>query len=540
MKEPKHVLDGPLYLSPKVKLEPLIERWPLWPYLVPPAQHALNLAFRQIPNLQSFVEDPETHAAAAGNPRLFGGSFVALSTSDVDAVRNLLDDTSVRCRPLLEFARDLMALDSQLQKTATGYSLDQYYQDLPATLAGLVELVYDLNNRPKIRLMEALIYGSALDDARKEAICLHVVDDGDRPFFMSTPLLDASNRLFIDARYTDPIIDELAAARLMPVASNRIHDLLSLRSNTPSLPEGLFTSEAPVRQDPEYCGDGVRVRFFGHACVLVQTDKTSILVDPSAAWQRDDVARLTFADLPDRIDYVVLTHSHQDHLVAELLLQLRTRVGAVVVPPADRGNIADPSMRMILKRLGYENIVSLEHFESVRSADCEIIAVPFVGEHGGLDIASKQCVIVTAKGQKMLFMVDSDAVDPRLTERIAERVGEIDTAFIGMECCGAPMKWLYGPLLSAPLNSKDNQSRRFSGSNADRAWAAITALGCRTAYIYAMGQEPWMRHLMGLVYSEDSIQLKEVQRFIERCNVSSIRSKLLYGSHEETLEPSFA
>lgn len=522
------------WLKPTVKLEPLMDRWPLWPHLLPPAQYAMNLAGRLLPLLRSFVANPDVHAQASLDPMLFGGPFVTLGRGDVAAAQRYLEDLEATSTDLLAFARDLKALDRALD-SADGFSLDAFYADLPPTIGGLVELVYDLKSHPRIRLMEELAY-DALRRRRGQGFCLHAVDDRERLFFMNTPLLDAPGRLFLDLPYADARVEALARARLTAGIAPEILAFLA-GPGAPPL-DTFFTLRSPTRKAPTFHGEGVRVRYFGHACVLLQTATTSVLIDPAVAWQRDDgLASLTYDDLPDRIDAVVISHAHQDHLLAELLLQLRGRIGKIIVPPNDRGNLADPSMRLMLRELGFDNVQTLAPFEQVDFADGAVMSLPFVGEHGGLDIASKQAVLVTLKGRKLMFMVDSDGVDPRLSQRIAERVGPIDILFLGMECEGAPGSWLYGPLFSRPLSRANDQSRRFSGSDCERAWSAVWELGCRRAYVYAMGQEPWMRHLMGLEYTPDSVQLKEADRFLERCRAAGIQAQRLYGAQEEVLPP---
>lgn len=521
-------------LSPQVKLEPLMGRWPLWPHLVPPAQFALNLAFRLLPGLRSFVANPTVHADAARTPSLFGGPFVALSEEDQLAVLELLKEAGHRWRRLLEFADAIKAFDTHLQANATGYSLDAYYERLPESLAGLVEIVYDLNNHPRLRLVEALMYDSPLDDVSAQGFCLQLIDDGQRPFFMNTPLLDGPHRLFFQVPFTDPVIDELATARIERGIPKLVQGLLTRQRCSPRLICRWLTQDEPVRVLPNYDGDQLRIRYFGHACVLLQTRSVSILLDPCTAWQRDDaLARFTFNDLPDFIDYAVITHGHQDHFVAETLIQLRKRVGRIVIPPCDHGNLADPSMRLMLQRFGFESIVTLEQFSPLSVPEGEILSVPFTGEHGDLDIAGKHCVLVRIAGRQILFMVDSNAVDAALLRRVAARIGPVDMIFLGMECHGAPVSWVYGPLFTHPLTRENDQSRRFSGSNSDRAWTAVEALGCRRVFIYAMGQEPWVRHLMGLEYAPDAIQLREASRFIDRCKHAGIRALCLKGCHEE-------
>lgn len=520
-----------MYLPPQVKLEPLLCRWPAWPHLIAPACHAMNLVSRQLPYLRSFVANPSIHIAAAADPAMFGGQFMALKATDVARVRGLIQEITEEGRHLIAFAEAFKQLDAELQKSASGYCLDEVYTRLPAPLAGVTELAYDLNNHPKLRVIEELLYEGALDNRTCQQICLHDVRDTGREFFMSTPLLEGPGRLFLNMRFDDPAIEELAAMRVKPSPLRKVQQHLG--GDAAAVLAGMLTSDPPLRNQPDYCGDRVRVRYFGHACVLLQTSRESILLDPVTAWERDDrLATLTFNDLPDFIDYLVITHCHQDHLVPETLLQLRGRVGKVIVPHNDRGNLADPSMKLIVKSLGFSNIVTVDPFDVIPTAEGEILSLPFTGEHAGLDINSKHCVGVRLKNRTVAFMVDSDGVDPNSYPYVARRLGTPDLVFLGMECKGAPLTWLYGPLLGKTVSRKDDQSRRLSGCDSERAWRMLQSLGGRTAFVYAMGQEPWMRHIMGLEYKPDDPQIVESDRFVARCRESGLEAKRLMGCSE--------
>lgn len=168
----------------------------------------------------------------------------------------------------------------------------------------------------------------------------------------------------------------------------------------------------------------------------------------------------------------------------------------------------------------------------VKFDEGEIVSLPFSGEHADLDIHAKQTILVELKGRKVFFLVDSDAIDPALYRVVADAIGRLDALFVGMECFGAPLSWLYGPLLSKPLSRRDDESRRLSASDCERAWRLVRDLGCPKTFIYAMGQEPWMRYLMGLEYQPGCIQLAQTRNFFDRCREFSVEVEQLHISRE--------
>jgi L-ascorbate metabolism protein UlaG (beta-lactamase superfamily) len=521
------------YLRPEVKMEPLVCRWPAWPHLLAPATLAMNAAFRHLPNLKSFVANPTVHVAASKDPTMLGGPFVCLSQGDVPAVREALKVIPEQCAPLLAFARNFKELDGRLRASAKGASLDEFCDTMPEPLAGLLELVYDLNSHPRIKVIEELLYDQMAVMSDIYEICLHRTAETDRNFFMSTPMLDASDRIFVRMPFKDPRIDELAAMRIAPGCAEALASRLGVAAGQRDLFLSFFTSEPPQRRAPVHHDEDVRVRYLGHACVLLQTAQVAVLIDPVTAWERDEAhATLTFADLPDFIDYVVLSHSHQDHMVMEMLLQLRKRVGRFVVPGNDRGNLADPAMNLMLRHTGFDNVEVATTFESIPLPGGEILLLPFIGEHAGLDIASKHSIVVRLKGRTFCFLIDSNGVESALYARLGARIGKIDALFIGMECHGAPLTWLYGPLLTGTISRRDDDSRRLSGSDCRRAWGVVQQLQCSRVFVYAMGQEPWLKHLMGLAYKPDSVQLLESGKFVERCRESGIPAERLFGCRE--------
>lgn len=144
------------YLKSDVKMELLTGRWFAWPHLVAPVQHAMNIAFRHVPLMQSFVANPQVHIAAASDAALLGGPFLDLPASAVPEVKALLQATTTQFAELIKFARDFKAFDQSLQDGADGFCLSGFYDRLPESLAGVTELSYDLNNNPTLKSLKKL------------------------------------------------------------------------------------------------------------------------------------------------------------------------------------------------------------------------------------------------------------------------------------------------------------------------------------------------------------------------------------------------
>lgn len=525
------VPNGLGYLKPEVRMQPLCFRWVAWSHLISPIQQALNITFRLSPLLDAYVSDPNTHYQLAADPEFLCGPIVHLDVSKVEAAGELLNRMRTEGAQLAAFARDMLTFQKNLGSIAQGFGVEGIYRGMPSSLAGLVEIIYDLNDHPSARFHEELWMESMISSRVGQEVLFCSEPDERRAFFLNTPRLDGEGRLFAKVAFDSPVFSDVSRSRIAPVSIATLADALGLEATQAFT--SFFTSEPPTRIEPCYHGDRVRVRYFGHACVLVQTSDTSILVDPFFAWERDSKeASLTFADLPDYIDYVFLTHNHHDHFLPEVFLQLRNRIGKVLVPRNNPTMVADPSMKLALRRLGFENVVALDPMDVISFRDGYLRSIPFLGEHGDLDIQSKQTLFLEINGRRILLLADSSCADPLLYRRLASYIGQLDALFIGMECHGAPLTWLYEPYLHNAVSRERSDSRRLSASNCSQAWAVVEELKTRRAFVYAMGQEPWLKYMLGLQYEADSIQLREASEFIERCRNVGIEATRLYGCCE--------
>src|SRR5712691_3031114 len=131
-----------------------------------------------------------------------------------------------------------------------------------------------------------------------------------------------------------------------------------------------------------------------------------------------------------------------------------------------------------------------------------------------------------------MFVADSCNVDPVIYEKVHAATGDIDVLFVGMECQGAPLSWLYGPLLTQRVERRIDESRRLNGSDCDQAWRLAEEFRARAVYVYAMGQEPWITHIFSIRYTEDSRPIVESNKLLKQCASMSVCAERLFGEKE--------
>lgn len=522
-----------VYLKPNVVIEPLIDSWYAWPHLISPATAALNIVKRHMNIMESYVDNPAAHAHAVLNPKMRGGPFMDYGGGRVEEVRDLMKRTLTGRADMFELAKAITELNAMLQSNATGYLLEDLYSKVPTILQGLVELYYDLNNHPSYRFFEPLLYKTKYYDPGAQSIALWITNNDHRPFCLSTPRLEDETVLQLDIPFSHPAIDILSRMKRQPGTIDTVRSLLQVRDEHADLFETFFTEDVPPAYS-KYTGDKIRMRYFGHACILVETKDVSILLDPLISYYgyHSDVEHFSDADLPDVIDYVLITHNHQDHILFETLLPLRHKVKNIIVPGTRGGRLEDPQLKLMFKAIGFNNVIELDEMETVDFADTTITGIPFTGEHCDLNIMSKLCYHVQVQKFRLLFMADSRVVEPALYKHIHKEIGNVDVVFLGMECDGAPLSWLYGPLMSKKIPRDQDGSRRLAGSDCAKGMSVVDIFHPKEIYVYAMGQEPWLEFISSIKYTDESNPIIQSNKLIEECSSRGIIAERLFGEKE--------
>src|SRR5215216_3995029 len=403
-----------VYFRPDVVTEPLFNQWYAWAYLISPITAAMYIANSHLKIMRSFVSAPEVHVAALKNSAMLGGPFLDYDAGKAPEIKALINKTVEEQPHMLKLAEAIKTLDEILQREADGHSLESLYRKVPDVLKGYVELVYDLNNHPSIRFIEGVMYHSPYYNPSSQSIALYLNHGEERRFAFSSPRLIGDEHLHLRIPFDSPALDELFKMKETPQPLAYIKSLLGVEDEADYLFSSFFTSDPPPSQE-RYESDDIRIRYYGHACVLIETKEISILCDPVISYYEETgIERYTYADLPEQIDYVLITHNHQDHCMFETLLQLRHKIKNIVVPKNNGGGLADPSLKLILQSIGFSQVRELDELEEIKVDGGFITGIPFLGEHADLNIRTKIAYLVSLEGKSIICAADSNNLDPQL------------------------------------------------------------------------------------------------------------------------------
>lgn len=495
-----------LSLKRNVIAEPAVAGWYAWSYLLPPHTLAKYLKNHYRNIVESYLDKPEAHRTALKQARFQGGPFVHEQEGSYDKVRDWYGSSREHFAPLLELADAIDELEQKILPELTGASLEPVYRRLPEPLAGRVELFYGRDNRsPDYRFIEPLLYASPYFDPGLQQIRFSQITVDARSFALTTPVLEYTpEQVLVTVPLDSQLLDTVFRGGLDPQDLDRVTADLGLQGERAQTFREFFEEDrktAPTERDG---GDDI-IEYVGHACVFVRHRGTTFLVDPVisySGYSHESDGRFTFDDLPERIDYVMITHNHQDHMLLETLLRIRHRVGRVVIAKSANSSLVDPDLKRILSNLGFHDVVELDDLDSIDTPGGSITALPFLGEHGDVRIRTKCGWLLDLDGTRVLFAADSTNISPQLYAQVTASVGRVDTVFIGMESVGAPVSWLYGPLFPEKLERRIDAGRRLKGSNFEQAAAIVDTLKADSVYVYAMGQEPWLGAVMCVEYDE--------------------------------------
>jgi L-ascorbate metabolism protein UlaG (beta-lactamase superfamily) len=152
--------------------------------------------------------------------------------------------------------------------------------------------------------------------------------------------------------------------------------LTNRSERTPKLSPGPFRTDIRVYEKAPV--SGLRVTWMGHSSTLLEIDGVNVLIDPvweqrtaPVEWfgpKRFFAPPLPLEQLP-RIDVILISHDHYDHLGARTVRRL-----AQALPKAQW--VTSLGVGRFLKQLGVQQMHELDWTESLRIGQLEMTALP--------------------------------------------------------------------------------------------------------------------------------------------------------------------
>ena len=122
--------------------------------------------------------------------------------------------------------------------------------------------------------------------------------------------------------------------------------------------------------------DPISITWLGHASFLIKLGKQHILTDPFLSKtagpfgigpNRYIASGIKISDLP-KIDSILISHNHYDHLDSETLKKIRNKNNITVICPL--------KLSRTINSLGYKKVIELDWYEKQKNINFNITAVP--------------------------------------------------------------------------------------------------------------------------------------------------------------------
>ena len=371
-----------------------------------------------------------------------------------------------------------------------GYCLDSMYNKIPSQIRGGIELFYTGLNKPSYKI-NALIYEYGVSKNLHSFMLSNAKASPNWRYWWG----QAEAELELKKPLDHEICSTLADLILNPADFDLVYEKVCSdidRGKLKTIAESVGNEADSTHLG---CNQNFEVSYLNHATLIVKKDGFSIMVDPLLNFydQESEVSMYDFA--PHKIDYVLITHAHYDHIDLSTLITLRSRIGKVLLPRASDVE-SDFSLKRALEPYFPGKVFEIDAFDKIEVTDkFTITSLPFQGEHADL-ISPKSTWLISVMDKNYWFGADSRAIDINLHKFVGEKFGSFEAIFVGTVCQGSPLDRAY-PHFSNVTSDSNSNSRITTGADHLEIYEMIKALNPKSVYIYALGYEKWFRNFLG-------------------------------------------
>lgn len=258
--------------------------------------------------------------------------------------------------------------------------------------------------------------------------------------------------------YQGPASDHFDGKKFVNPGNAKAHGLGALLKWMRSRQPGRWIPlrhAAPGKKPEETIFDGARITFINHTTFLIQTGGMNILTDPVyservspfsfAGPKRMRPTGIRFEDLP-KIDLVLLSHNHYDHLDAVTVRRLKQTFNPLFIVPL--------GVAQFLRKMDITRVEELDWWQEFSIASFHISSVPaqhFSGRGFFDRDKTLWCGYVVKSKMLSVCFVGDTGYNNHTFKEISDRVGDIDLAIIPI---GAykPI-WFMSPVHCSPAEA---------------------------------------------------------------------------------------
>jgi L-ascorbate metabolism protein UlaG (beta-lactamase superfamily) len=233
-----------------------------------------------------------------------------------------------------------------------------------------------------------------------------------------------------------PVSDHFNGKRFFnPEPNHTFNDMIRWMWNMKTVQWPKWIDDPVQPPPPDKADEGsIRITYINHATILVQIDNINILTDPMYSmragpfkWlgtKRIRKPGIPMDNLP-RIDYILISHNHYDHLDIPTLKEIRKKYDPVVI--TGLGN------KKLISKSGFSKVIELDWWNKYNASDNLTITFTPARHTSGRGLFDTDKTLwggfVIQSGNKKIYFA-GDTGFGQFAEQIKNRFGSVPVAIL--------------------------------------------------------------------------------------------------------------